>query len=194
MTGIHWLCRGKSGGKLNFSLRLQYEQRRLFSLVLQTFWVLFWAVRTAMKVPGKVFKVGGKVIKLEGKVLFPLPWRLFQAPSGWVLKRFVGQEKIAFFSQVILDKQNCILPPFPPAKSVYSGSLMASRISRFARYSNWSHSWPENTDFLGEKRGKNAILLISYNFPKENSYCYPLIALEQKNQKLTTEYDFLHKI
>ena len=72
-----------AGGKVgeNFSLRLQYEQRRLFSLVLQTFWVLFWAVRTAMKVPGKVFKVGGKVIKLEGKVLFPLPWRLFQAPS-----------------------------------------------------------------------------------------------------------------
>ena len=88
--------------------------------------------------------------------LFPLPWRLFQAPSGWVLKRFVGQEKIAFFSQVILDKQNCILPPFPPAKSVYSGSLMASRISRFARYSNWSHLWSKNTAFLG-KSGKIAI-------------------------------------
>ena len=69
---------------LNFRNRRSIHistQRRLFSLVLQTFWVLFWAVRTAMKVPGKVFKVGGKVIKLEGKVLFPLPWRLFQAPS-----------------------------------------------------------------------------------------------------------------
>ena len=106
------------------------------------------------------------------------------------LKRFVGQEKIAFFSQVILDKQNCILPPFPPAKSVYSGSLMASRISRFARYSNWSHSWPENTDFLGEKRRKNAILLISYNFPKENSYCSRIILFNQMNFLCCTQHTY----
>ena len=84
------------------------------------------------------------------------------------LKRFVGQEKIAFFSQVILDKQNCILPPFPPAKSVYSGhSWLLFRMSRFARHSNWSHSWPENTDFLGEKWGKTEFLSSLKIFPKK---------------------------
>ena len=146
----------------------------VFSLSYEPFSYFFWALLSTMKVPGKVLKVGGKVSSLRVKYfspylvgLFPLPWRLFQAPSGWVLKRFVGQEKIAFFSQVILDKQNCILPPFPPAKSVYSGSLMASRISRFARYSNWSHSWPENTDFLGEKRGKMQFCLSLKTFPKK---------------------------
>ena len=40
-------------------------------------------------------------------------------------------------------------------------SWLLFRMSRFARHSNWSHSWPENTDFLGEKWVENWISLFS---------------------------------
>ena len=67
MTGIHWLCRGKTEFLLSITI---WPKKAIFSCPTKL-------LSTFLKVPGKVFKVGGKVRQAWGKSTFPTALKTF---------------------------------------------------------------------------------------------------------------------